>query len=218
MPYPSPALMLAVAVASPARTPSGARTSSGGPGRFDSSWDLQPASRSRGWPADMRLHGGSRIFCGLSARWPHRFAELEHRHRVVARPVVARDGVEVARAGDVARRGVAVLQLDQREQAVDGERGIGQARAALDHLGRGEGRHDVGREQQRRARSCRPAAGRRSAPAGRASSRIRPGSWRRCRSRRRRCACRSTWPSPSKSTAYLLKLDGMNCAMPSAPA
>ncbi len=47
-----------------------------------------------------------------------RLAQLDHRHRVVARPVVARDRVEVGRAGHVARRAVAVLQLDQRELAV----------------------------------------------------------------------------------------------------
>ena len=42
--------------------------------------------------------------------------QLDHRHRVVARPVVARDRVEVGRPGDIARRRVAVLQLDQRER------------------------------------------------------------------------------------------------------
>ena len=192
-----------------------------GPGWFDSSWDLQRGLEVReGWSGDERVRGWVDDFLRRSARGrPHRLAEREHRHRVVARPVVARERVEVARAGDVARRRVAVLQLDQREQAVDGERRRRAGRAPCSTISAArEGRHDVGREQQRRARSCRPAARRRSAPAGRASSRTRRGSWRRCRSRRRRCACRSTWPSPSKSTAYLLKLDGMNCAMPSAPA
>ena len=79
----------------------------------------------------------------------HRFAEAGHRHRVVARSVVARDRVEVDGAGHVARRRRAVLQLDQGKRAVDVARRGRQDGAFFGHLGGAEGRHDVGGEQRR---------------------------------------------------------------------
>ncbi len=100
-------------------------------------------------PARRRHRGAA---CGSERQRAHvagdRLAEFDHGHRVVARPVVARDRVEVAGAGDVARRRVAVLQFDQREPdrlagcvELARQRGIVDARAVLREL--------VGREARR---------------------------------------------------------------------
>ena len=76
---------------------------------------LRPSSRQ------VARHG-ARLRRSWTAAGAHRlfhFApQLDHGHGVVARPVVASDHVEVFRAGDVLRFGVAVLQFDQRQRAL----------------------------------------------------------------------------------------------------
>ncbi len=128
------------------------------------------AGPQRPGPGDAEAAGGAtgRSACRVGGRRPAGYAlprrrhfpsELDHRHRVVAGPVVARDHVEVARAGHVGRGGAAVLQFDQR-QGASGVRLQGDAfrrqgaGAALLHSSGGEAGQDVGREQLGQAQAA----------------------------------------------------------------
>ena len=89
-----------------------------------------------------------------------RLSQLDHRHRVVGRPVVARDDVEVARAGDEGRRASPFCSSTKPSRPGNGARGVGQLGAGFDELGGGEGRARC-RPRARRARAAGSAGGRR---------------------------------------------------------
>ena len=77
----------------------------------------------------------------------HRFAELDHRHGVVAAPVVAGHGVEVFSAHHIAARLGTVLQFHQRQLAHMVSCSRGQHHTFIGQGQRVESGQDVGRQQ-----------------------------------------------------------------------